>query len=113
MSKIKPLSKAQKKLAEENKELSDKEILEMTKEQPIVINLEREWDEQDDADCASLRESAHWATLLRIRDRMKQEALQEAMDANTEQFEYLKAVIRSFESYTKFIEQHARLASPE
>lgn len=93
-----------------NKELSDKEIIEATAQAEIIVSIEKEWSKQDDADCAHLRQSKDWKTLLRVRDRMKQEALQEAMNASAEEFEYLKAAICSFESFTVFIDAHAKLA---
>lgn len=107
------LTKRQKKLLELHKEFSDEEILQVFQTQPIQVSLEKEWSKQDDAACKLLKASTHWKTLIRVRDRMKQQSLNSMSEADVteEQIKYLRSAIQSFESYTVFIEQHAKLAT--
>ena len=107
------LTKKQKKLAELHKEFSDEELLQEFQKRPIQVNLEKEWSVKDNASCKSLKASPHWKTLVRVRDRLKQQALDSMSEADVteEQIKYLRSAIQSFESYTVFIEQHAKLAA--
>ena len=109
------LTAKQKKLLELHKEFSDEELLQEFQKVPIQVNLEKEWSIKggvDDVACKTLRASTHWKTLIRVRDRMKQQALNEMSgEVNEEKVAYLRSAIQSFESYTVFIEHHAKLAS--
>ena len=106
------LTAKQKKLLELNKEFSDEELLQEFQKVPIQVKLDVEWKSQDNAACKAVKESTYWKTLIRVRERMKQMALNDMSgEVTEEQVAYLRSAIQSFESYTVFIEQHAKLAT--